>query len=120
MSKPSDSKGKSRATGVDRRSLFLMGGSAVAAAAIVPLAGGEGPVACFGELGLTGELRYVGHPDRRVAEAQKFGLGPVLGPGGGEKLEGLAAHASLRAVLRAALGRGKAAEGDDAELREAA
>jgi hypothetical protein len=41
MSKPSDSKGKSRAAGVDRRSLFLMGGSAVAAAAVVPLTGGE-------------------------------------------------------------------------------
>jgi hypothetical protein len=40
MSKPSDSKGKSRAAGVDRRSLFLMGGSAVAAA-VVPLTGGE-------------------------------------------------------------------------------
>jgi hypothetical protein len=43
----------------------------------------------------------------------------VLGPGGGEKLEGLAAHASLRAALHAALGGGKAA-GDDAELRQAA
>ena len=41
MSKPSDSKGKSRGAEVDRRSLFLMGGSAVAAAAIVPLTGGE-------------------------------------------------------------------------------
>ncbi|MBR1274801.1 hypothetical protein [Bradyrhizobium sp. AUGA SZCCT0283] len=41
MSKPSDGKGKSRTTGVDRRSLFLMGGSAVAAVAVVPLAGGE-------------------------------------------------------------------------------
>ena len=41
MSKPSDSKGKSRTAGVDRRSLFLMGGSAVATAAIVPLTGGE-------------------------------------------------------------------------------
>jgi len=47
MSKPSDSKapareGKSRkAAGVDRRRLFLMGGSAVAAAAVVPLASGE-------------------------------------------------------------------------------
>ena len=38
MSKPSDDKGKARAAGVDRRSLFLMGGSAVAAAAVVPLA----------------------------------------------------------------------------------
>ena len=37
------------------------------------------PLACFGEVGLTGELRSVGHPDRRLAEAEKFGLGPVLG-----------------------------------------
>ena len=41
MSKPSVSKNKLRGAGVDRRSLFLMGGSAVAAAAVVPLAGGE-------------------------------------------------------------------------------
>jgi len=41
MSKPSDSKNKPPGAGVDRRSLFLMGGSAVAAAAVVPLAGGE-------------------------------------------------------------------------------
>jgi hypothetical protein len=42
MSKPSDDKaptGKSQ--GVDRRSLFMMGGSAVAAAAVAPLASGE-------------------------------------------------------------------------------
>ena len=32
------------------------------------------PLACFGELGLTGELRTVAHADRRLAEAQKFGL----------------------------------------------
>jgi DNA repair protein RadA/Sms len=78
------------------------------------------PLACFGELGLTGELRYVGHPDRRVAEARKFGLGPVLGPGGGEKLDGLAAHTTLRAALRAALGKRKASDAGDDELREAA
>jgi hypothetical protein len=41
MSKPSDDKGKSRDAGVNRRSLFLMGGSAVAAAAVVPLTGSE-------------------------------------------------------------------------------
>jgi len=47
MSKPSDSKtpareGKSqKAAGMDRRRLFRMGGSAVAAAAVVPLASGE-------------------------------------------------------------------------------
>ena len=47
MSKPSDSKvparaGKSQpAAGVDRRRFFMIGGSAVAAAAVVPLASGE-------------------------------------------------------------------------------
>jgi hypothetical protein len=41
MTKPSDSKGKSQSSGVDRRSLFMMGGSTVAAAAITPLAGSE-------------------------------------------------------------------------------
>jgi DNA repair protein RadA/Sms len=65
----------------------------------VALGDGERPVACFGEVGLTGELRSVGHPDRRLAEAAKFGLSPVIGPpesGGTEA-------ASLRAALRAAL-----------------
>jgi len=38
------------------------------------------PLACFGEVGLTGELRSVGHADRRVAEAAKFGLGTVVSP----------------------------------------
>ena len=57
-------------------------------------AGGQ-PLACFGELGLTGELRTVAHADRRVAEAAKFGLGPVAEPG---------AHGTLRAALAAALG----------------
>ena len=41
MSKPSEGKGKSPAAVVNRRSLFLMGGSAVAAAVAVPLAGSE-------------------------------------------------------------------------------
>ena len=38
------------------------------------------PLAAFGELGLTGELRHVGHADRRIAEARKFGLREVLHP----------------------------------------
>ena len=38
------------------------------------------PLAAFGELGLTGELRHVGHADRRVAEARKFGLDGVICP----------------------------------------
>jgi len=51
-------------------------------------AGGAGgaPRACFGELGLTGELRWVGHPERRLEEAAKHGCEGVIAPvdsGGG-------------------------------------
>ncbi|MDQ1741530.1 MAG: hypothetical protein QOE53_3182, partial [Pseudonocardiales bacterium] len=70
----------------------------------VPL-GGEGgpPLACFGEVGLTGELRSVGHPDRRLAEARKFGLRTVVAPAGSG--EGATEAAGLRAALRVALPR---------------
>jgi DNA repair protein RadA/Sms len=54
------------------------------------------PIACFGEVGLTGELRSVAHQDRRLAEAAKFGLRPVLAPG--------PETPTLRAAVRAALG----------------
>ncbi len=58
------------------------------------------PLACFGEIGLTGEIRYVAHADRRVAEARKFGLGKVLGPPpADEPIKGLSAVSSLRAAL---------------------
>ena len=62
----------------------------------VPLGCGTKPLAAFGELGLTGELRHAAHPDRRLAEAAKFGLEGVLAPG--ERLP------DLRAALRAGLG----------------
>ncbi len=78
----------------------------VSAQAGKPLASGTTPLACFGELGLTGELRYVGHPDRRLAEANKFGLAPVLGPPAGEPgeqgLEGLHGCETLAAAIKAA------------------
>jgi DNA repair protein RadA/Sms len=54
----------------------------------------RGPVACFGEVGLTGELRTIGHPDRRLAEAAKFGLGAVVSP---------ATAPTLRQALRCVL-----------------
>ncbi len=58
------------------------------------------PLACFGEIGLTGEVRYVAHADRRVAEARKFGLGKVLGPPAGDQaIEGLSPVSSLKAAL---------------------
>jgi DNA repair protein RadA/Sms len=44
----------------------------------VPLQGT--PRACFGELGLTGELRWVGHPERRLEEAAKHGLSATIAP----------------------------------------
>jgi DNA repair protein RadA/Sms len=49
------------------------------------------PLACFGELGLTGELRSVAHAERRLAEARKFGLEAIVTPEAG----------TLRAALRA-------------------
>jgi DNA repair protein RadA/Sms len=54
------------------------------------------PLACFGELGLTGELRTVAHAERRLAEAAKFGLEPVLEPG---------RCRTLREAVQRALGR---------------
>jgi DNA repair protein RadA/Sms len=66
-----------------------------------PLAAADGhPLACFGEVGLTGELRPVAHPERRLAEALKFGLGPVLAPPASEALDGLDARATLADALR--------------------
>jgi DNA repair protein RadA/Sms len=54
---------------------------AVASAASgVPLRGGDRPIGCFGEVGLTGELRYVAHADRRLEEAARFGLARVVTP----------------------------------------
>lgn len=68
-----------------------------------PLTAEDGrPLACFGEVGLTGELRYVAHAERRVAEALKFGLGPVLGPRIDDAPRGLAPASTLRAALTAA------------------
>jgi DNA repair protein RadA/Sms len=45
-----------------------------------PLEGSGGPAACFGEIGLTGELRYVAHADRRLEEAARFGVERVVMP----------------------------------------
>jgi DNA repair protein RadA/Sms len=52
-------------------------------------------MACFGEVGLTGELRTVAHGERRLAEASKFGLTPVVEPG---------TQATLRDALHAVMG----------------
>jgi DNA repair protein RadA/Sms len=51
--------------------------SAVRGTPLVNTARPPRPLACFGELGLTGEVRAVAHADRRAAEAAKFGLQTV-------------------------------------------
>ena len=53
------------------------------------------PLGCYGEIGLTGELRSVGHPERREEEAAKFGLRTIVSP---------ATAPTLREAVRAAVG----------------
>ncbi len=63
------------------------------------------PCGCFGELGLTGELRWVGHPERRLAEAARHGLSGVLAPvGSGEQAR---EATTLRQALSIALPAGR-------------
>jgi len=82
-----------------------------------PLAGA--PRACFGELGLTGELRWVGHPERRLAEAARHGLKDVIAPAGSGPDAREAA--TLRAALALALGEAQGGpETAAADLRDAA
>jgi DNA repair protein RadA/Sms len=85
---------------VDEPGADLAVALAVASAARgVALADDAGPpLACFGELGLTGELRTVAHADRRIAEARKFGLPTIVTPEAG----------TLRAALRTLRGRERA------------
>jgi DNA repair protein RadA/Sms len=92
---------------VDEPGVDLAVALAVASASRgVPLKGT--PRACFGELGLTGELRWVGHPERRLEEAAKHGLQGTIAPvgsGGGAREVG-----TLRDALKAALPAGERAE----------
>ncbi|HEY1450675.1 MAG TPA: DNA repair protein RadA [Solirubrobacteraceae bacterium] len=67
----------------------------------VPLQGT--PRACFGELGLTGELRWVGHPERRLEEAAKHGCSDVIAPP--DSGAGAREAATLREALALALPR---------------
>jgi DNA repair protein RadA/Sms len=57
---------------------------------------GELPLAAFGEIGLTGEVRAVAHHDRRQAEAARFGLEGLIAPAGGIR--------TVRAAIERGLG----------------
>jgi DNA repair protein RadA/Sms len=69
----------------------------------VPIGGAHlpAPRACFGELGLTGELRWVGHPERRLEEAARHGLTEVIAPS--ESGRGACEAATLAQALALAL-----------------
>ena len=89
---------------VDEPGVDLAVALAVASASRgVPLKGT--PRACFGELGLTGELRWVGHPERRLEEAaQARSARHDRSPGSGA---GAREVGTLREALRAALPAGE-------------
>jgi DNA repair protein RadA/Sms len=89
---------------VDEPGVDLAVALAVASASRgVPIQGAHppSPRACFGELGLTGELRWVGHPERRLAEAAKHGLQRTIAPAGSGT--GACEVGTLRDALAAAL-----------------
>src|SRR6202012_2592132 len=56
-----------------------------------------GPLACFGEVGLTGELRTVAHGDRRGLDARRCVLDPAIEPANAR---------TLRAAIGSALAPG--------------
>ena len=90
---------------VDEPGADLAVALAVASAQKGVALGGEGakhPVAAFGEVGLTGELRSVGHAERRLAEAAKFGLRDVVHPAGAPTLRQALHAAFAGAAVRAA------------------
>ena len=65
---------------------------AVAVAIVSALRGqqAEEGLACFGEIGLTGGLRPVGHTDARMREARKLGVSAVVVPKGTAGFDGVA------------------------------
>jgi DNA repair protein RadA/Sms len=90
---------------VDEPGADLAVALAIASAAKgIALGDGRKPLAAFGEIGLTGEVRHVAHPDRRLAEAKKFGLDGIVGP----------ETRTLRAAIRSAFANGRAADADPA------
>jgi DNA repair protein RadA/Sms len=94
--------------GVDLAIALAVASAAKGVALNGPMSGNDGgvalkgcPCACFGELGLTGELRWVGHPERRLAEAVRHGLSGVHAPSGSG--DGAREASTLREALAAAL-----------------
>ena len=75
----------------------------VSASRGVPLGDQRLPLACFGEIGLTGEIRQVPHSDRRLAEAAKFGLHDAVTPAVGDQI-GNNSAATLRTAIKIAFG----------------
>jgi DNA repair protein RadA/Sms len=85
-----------------------------------PLTSGGAPSGCFGEIGLTGELRYVAHADRRLEEAARFGLERIVLPARCADDELPPARKALAVPVPTLAGALEAALGSDAEDRRAA
>jgi DNA repair protein RadA/Sms len=56
-----------------------------------------GPLAAWGEVGLTGEVRSVAHHRRRAAEVERLGIPNAIGPAGngGDRIERALSRAGL-------------------------
>ena len=85
-----------------------------------PLSGSAAQSGCFGEIGLTGELRYVAHADRRLEEAARFGLERIVLPARCADDELPAARRALAVPVPTLSQALAAALGDGAEQRRAA
>lgn len=95
------------------------------AATGTPVSSATVPTGCFGEVGLTGELRYVAHPERRLEEAARFGIERVLAPSrcladdSPRSAAGAIPAATLREALKLALD-GRVSPADGRSARRAA
>jgi DNA repair protein RadA/Sms len=56
---------------------------------------GLGPTAAWGEIGLTGEVRPVAHAKRRAEEAARLGIGTIIDPADGLRIDKALAGAGL-------------------------
>jgi len=54
-----------------------------------------GPIAAWGEVGLTGEVRPVAHARRRVEEAARLGIGTIINPDDAVRIDKALARAGL-------------------------
>jgi len=78
-----------------------------------------GPTCAFGEVALTGRLRPVSQPERRLAEARRLGLRRAVVPAGTQGSGQIVDVATVADALAACLGeRGRGRNGTGEEVEE--